>query len=148
MLISTSEKNTLWKAARQSIYFCLLWLYIFFIHSLAYQYNADAFHEFGMVENLQLATLFISGLSFAIQAIGNKSYRQILLLLASLCFLACCRELDSFFDHHLPFISWRLGFIFPLLACVYAYINFRQTLSQLLNFLQTPTFYMMCSAVP
>lgn len=140
-------KKVYLSALRQFCYFAGIFAFVFCIHYLADRFKAETFAEFGVVENMQLGILVISGFIFTIQAIAYKDYRELLFLLASVCFLASCRELDSWFDKRIPLISWRVGFVFPFVALLLAFINRKNIMKQLIPFFGSPAFYMMVSVL-
>ena len=144
---SKKEKTVFLKTFRQTIYFILMFSFVFFIHFIADKYKNNTFEEHSIIENLQLTFLIVSGWIFTLEAIFYKKFRPILFLLASLSFLASCRELDMFFDKSVPFIGWEIGYIFPVSAILYAYKNKKTVRNTLIDFYASPAFYMMCCAM-
>lgn len=116
MFLNENEKETLLLGVRCFIYLALIMCFICFINYLASIYKATTFAENGVVENIQLGLLLTAGISFFIQAIYSKTWRPLMLFLASLCFLASCRELDKTLDELIYGLRWRIGFVFPLIA--------------------------------
>ena len=145
--LSKKEKVVFVKTFRQTLYFVLTFSFIFVIHAIADKYKSKTFDEHSIIENIQLTFLILSGWVFTINGIFNKKYRPVLFLLASLTFLASCRELDMFFDKKVPYIGWEAGFIFPISAMIYAYKNKRTLRNTLIDFYASPSFYMMCCAM-
>jgi hypothetical protein len=144
--LSGEEKNTLFQAIRQFAYFLIIFGFIFFIHFLAHRYHEQTFAENNIVENIQLGLLLSATFCFAVQAAYNEEYAALLWLLASFCGLASFRELDSFIEHYMDCLSWKLGFIFPIVAFAHCVMTptFRAELNK---FLQSPAFHMMCCAL-
>lgn len=147
MTFTKTEQTLLYNALRQFLYFAANFAMIYLIYILAKHFHELTFDEHGIIENIQLALLLISGLIFITQAYKSPEYRIVSLLLASYCLLASCRELDKFFDSVLPVISWKFGFLFPLAALYNAFKNSRKFIKTVLQFTAFPSFYMMCFAV-
>ncbi len=145
--LTKPEKTICFNVVRQFIYLCIIFSFIFFMHFLSAHYHRHTFAEGGVVENLQLTLLLSSGIIFLMQIRLRPEYAPVLWLLASCSFLASCRELDRFFDHNLPIISWKIGFIFPLIAFYKAYRRRWYLKKALLRFFTSPSFYMMCCAM-
>lgn len=147
MLFSKSEKTIVYNVVRQFIYFCAIFGFVFFIHYLAALNHKMTFDENGVVEGIQLGLLISSGMIFLLQLFLRPEYAPVLWLLASCSFLGAARELDKVLDHILPAISWRIGFIFPLIAFYMAW-KYRYCLKKtLIRFFSSPAFYMMCCAM-
>ncbi len=147
MFFSKAEKTIVYNVIRQFVYFCIILGFIFFIHYLSSIYHKETFAENGIVEGIQLGLLISSGLIFLLQLFLRPEYAPVLWLLASCSFLASSRELDKVLDKLLPMISWRIGFIFPLIALYMAW-KYRYCLKKtLVRFFTSPSFYMMCCAM-
>ena len=147
MILSAKEKQTLAQVARQLIYFFLTICFALFLWYLAYYYRGETFTEFGIVENIQLVILLASGWIFVAEAFFLQKDSAILLLLASLCFLGACREVDSFFDAYLPVISWKFGYFFPIIAVINLWRQGEKAIKSLFYFFETPAFNLMCAAL-
>lgn len=145
--LSKKEAAVFVKTFRQSLYFILTFSFIFVVHAIADTYKEKTFDEHSIIENIQLTFLLLSGWIFVVNAAFNKKFRPVLLLLASLSFLAACRELDMFFDKKVQFIGWEIGFIFPVSAIIYAYKHKRTLRNTLIDFYSSPAFHMMCCAM-
>ena len=146
MILTQSEKQMAIVLMRHFIYFCLTIGFIFFIHLLTKIYRNYTFIEFGIVENVQLILLFLSGFIFVLYACLWPTERPLFFTLSSLCFFAVCRELDSFFDKALPMISWKF-FLFPLSAGIYVVCYWRTSRKLLFEFVKTPAFNLMLTAL-
>lgn len=147
MNLTKNEKFIILKTLRLVIYFAILIGAVYGIHFLATFLREDTFVENGVIENIQLSLLALAGIIFSIEAFIFKKYRPIFFLLASLCFLACCRELDEVLDRKFAPISWRIGFIFPVAALINIWLHRKNITKSLLKFLDSPAFYMMFSAM-
>lgn len=147
VILGKKEKTVCYRTFRQILYFTLVFSFVFFIHFLAGIYKAATFEEHGIVENLQLTFLVLSALFFVFEAIFFKKYRSVLFLLASLSIFASFRELDRFFDNLFPIVSWKLGYIFPISAIVYAKIHFKNLRNTLIDFCSSSAFFMMGCAI-
>ncbi len=148
MFFSKQEKIIVFNVVRQFIYFCVVFAFVLFLVYLSSIYHSKTFAEHGIVENIQLGLLLLSGIIFLTQLKLRPEYACVLWLLASCSFLGACRELDMFFEDCLPIISWKIGFIFPLIAFGKAY-QYRYCLKKtLIRFFTSPSFYMMsCSMI-
>ena len=109
--INPTEKKILLKLSRQGFYFTLLIVIILSLWQLSSLYKTRTFSEHGLVENIQLCTLFLSTLIFLYTGFKNSFYRPIVILLASLTTFCFFRELDSVFDVLFPKISWKFAFL-------------------------------------
>ena len=144
---SKAEKTIVYNVMRQFVYFCLIFMFVAMLQVLVELYQGQTFSEGGIVENIQLGLLLSSGFIFLVQLRLRPEYACVLWLLASCSFLAACRELDALFDQIIPVISWRIGFIFPLIA-LYKAFQYRYCLKKtLIRFYTSPSFYMMCCAM-
>ena len=147
MFFSKADKTVIYNAVRQFIYFCILFGFIFFMHYLSSIYRGNTFAEVYVVEDIQLGLLISSGLIFLLQLFLRPEYAPVLWLLASCSFLGAARELDKVLDELLPIISWRIGFIFPLIAFYMAW-HYRNSFKKtLVRFFTSPSFYMMSCAM-
>lgn len=147
MFFSKADKTIIYNAIRQLIYFCIIFGFMFFMHWLSSIYHKKTFAENNIMEMIQLGLLITSGIIFFAQLWLRPEYAPVLWLLASCSFLASARELDKFFDDNLPIISWRIGFIFPLIAFYMAW-RYRSSLKKtLVRFFTSPSFYMMSCAM-
>ena len=147
MIFSPQEKKVLFGAVRQAMYFFLTIGISLLFWKFADIFQRQTFKEFGIIENMQLEFLFASAFLFFLDGLILKKHAALLFFLASLCALASCRELDSFFDLKLPVISWKFGFLFPLSALIYIYKNRKDFRVSFFHFLETPAFNLMCTAV-
>ena len=141
------RRKIFFAAFRQLLYFTVMLGFVFFVHFLSYHFRISTFSEYGIIENIQFGMLVCSGIFFMTEGIYFKNYRELLFLLASFCAVASCREMDNYFDKHLPIISWRIGFIFLLAALFLSYLNRHKLTRQLVSFGTSPAFYMMCMAM-
>lgn len=142
-----AEINAIYGTIRQFLYFLATFAFVLLINIIAKHYKAATFEEHSIIENMQLYILLSAGIVFFVNTLHYPHMRSISFLLASFCFFATCRELDSFFDKLIPIISWKFGYFFPVLAGIFACLTFRNTLKSALQFLTSPSFFMMCCAV-
>lgn len=145
--MSENEKKTIWSGIRSLAYLLLAMCFIGFIQHLASVYKENTFAENNIVENIQLGLLLSSGIIFLVQGICIKNWRPLMFFLASLCFLACCRELDKTLDELIYGLRWRVGFVFPLLAFEYALKQKQTSRQNLFAFLGSSSFYLMFCAL-
>lgn len=147
MSLNENEKISLWLGIRNFIYLLFVMCFIGFVNYLASIYKAETFAENGVVENIQLGLLLASGMCFFLQGMYFKAWRPLMFFLASLCFLASCRELDKTLDELIYGLRWRIGFVFPLIAAEYA-LKYKETARQnLFAFLGSSSFCLMFCAL-
>lgn len=145
--INPSERKIVLKLTRQGFYFTVLLAVVLSLWRLSDYYKTNTFAEYGLVENLQLATLILSTLIFLLSALKDTFYRPVLFLLASLTAFCCIRELDSLFDKILPIISWKFAFLFPVGALCYAGKKRKSLKEPLVRFLDSTAFDLMFTAM-
>ena len=104
------------------------------------------FEEENFAENLQVVFLGGACFFFLLNAFLRKGFRSICLFCASLCALAFCREFDEALDEMLPCISWRIGFLFPAMAGLYAIWRRKMFTTALCSFFKTPCCIMLFQA--
>ena len=120
---------------------------MFLQHAIAAVCKDKTFDENGILENLQLGELLLACALFFCVSFICKNFHNLGVVFASLCAFAACRELDSFFEDHIPLIGWKFAFLFVVLAIGYAMKNWRKTREELLLFFRHPSFPMMCCAM-
>ncbi len=147
MNFNKSELNIIYSTIRQFMYFMATFAFVLLVNVIAKHYKAATFEENGIIENMQLYILLSAGIVFFVNTLHYPHMRSISFLLASFCFFATCRELDSFFDKSVPVISWKFGYFFPLLAGIYGFLTLHSTIKSSLQFLSSQSFFMMCCAV-
>lgn len=147
MFLNENEKMTLRSAIRNFVYLLFIMGFICFINYLASIYKSATFTENGVVENIQLGLLLSAGTCFLLQGLFSKAWRPLMFFLASLCFLASCRELDKTLDELIYGLRWRIGFVFPLIAAEYALKHKETSRQNLFAFLGSSTFYLLLCAL-
>lgn len=147
MMMDANAKSGLYTALRQVCYLGGALVLMFLQWWIAPVFHNETFEESNIVENLQVAFLGTALLFFLVRAYLHKSGRSICLLCASLCALASCRELDETLDELLPIVSWRVGFLFPVLAICYAFLHRNGFCKTLILFCRMPCFTMLFQAV-
>ena len=146
-MMTESEKSTIFSAIRQIFYCAGCFGVTFLQHAIAAVSKEKTFDENGILENLQLGELLLACVLFLCVSFIRKNFHKLGVVFASLCAFAACRELDSFFDEHIPLIGWKIAFLFIILAVGYAMKNWRQTREELLMFFRHPSFPMMCCVI-
>lgn len=147
MKLTPIQKAILFNCLRQGFYFFLCILFALSLRILANYFKEATFQEFGIVENLQLTILALSAVSFSFLAYLSQKFRPLLIAFSSLFLFAICRELDAFFDTHIPFVSWKFCYLFPLLSGLYLFQKRKKLKKILFLFCTSPAFYIMCSAM-
>lgn len=146
-MMTDTEKSTILSAIRQILYCAGCFGVAFLQHAIAAVCKEKTFDENGILENLQLGELLLACALFLCVSFIRKNFHKLGIVFASLCAFAACRELDSFFDDHIPLIGWKFAFLFVVLAIGYAMKNWRKTREELLLFFRHPSFPMMCCAM-
>ena len=146
-MMTDTDKSTIFSTIRQFLYCAGCFGVMFLQHAIAAVCKDKTFDENGILENLQLGELLLACALFLCVSFICKNFHNLGVVFASLCAFAACRELDSFFDDHIPLIGWKFAFLFVVLAIGYAMKNWRQTREELLLFFRHPSFPMMCCAM-
>ena len=146
-MMTDTDKSTIFFTIRQFLYCAGCFGVMFLQHAIAAVCKDKTFDENGILENLQLGELLLACALFFCVSFICKNFHNLGVVFASLCAFAACRELDSFFDDHIPLIGWKFAFLFVVLAIGYAMKNWRQTREELLLFFRHPSFPMMCCAM-
>ena len=141
--ITQEQASKVYVCLRYLIYFALTVGFAYSLHLLAAFYHGKTFVEHGIVENLQIACLWLSTFIFSIQIVLLKKHRALLILFASFCCFASIRELDSFFEIVLPLISWKFACLFPIGAIGYLIYDRKQAVKSIADFIGTPAFSLM-----
>lgn len=141
--ITQEQASKVYVCLRYLIYFALTVGFAYSLHLLAAFYHGKTFVEHGIVENLQIACLWLSTFIFSIQIVLLKKHRALLILFASFCCFASIRELDSFFEIVLPLISWKFACLFPIGAIGYLIYDRKQAAKSITDFIGTPAFSLM-----
>ena len=146
MRLQPEERAALWGGLRQLGYVAACLGVTVMQLVLADITHGDTFKEMHFVENMQFCLLLLSAVVLLAFAGGRRSGHQPLgCLLASLCLLAACREMDMLFDAS-PILSWKIGFAFPLAAMAYALAKGRESLRLVLRFVNKPPCVMFTAA--
>jgi len=124
---------------------CVAFMYA--IKAMATCYGTSLFDENRLLENLQCLTLLAAGGIFLVKSCICRRYSTVMALCSSLAFFAACREMDNVLDKALPIISWRIGFVFVIIAIIHTIRNARDFLPALHDFVATPAFFAMCNVM-
>ena len=144
MRLVLDEKKTVFSLMRYTVYFCILMECVFLMWHFAETFKEITFEEYAIVENLQLILLFLTSVLFLIQSVFKTHYRALSLFLGSLCLMAGCRELDSWFDE-LWIFGWKFALIFPAFSLIYIYYHLNDFRKSLIEFCSSSAFFMMYS---
>lgn len=128
---------------RYCLYTLCVFAYMLFLPHLVKLWGATPFYENGVVEWCQFACLLLAILLLLDSARRHTSQRALVLLLAAPLAFAATRELDNLFDRFLPFLGWKVGGIFLLLAIVYFFLHCRVLWPQILDFSRTAPFALL-----
>lgn len=143
---TSSEKSTLFTLCRHALYIGLQLAIVFLLWQLGHHYHEELIEEYGLLENIQLGVLVFTCALLLAEAARCERYRAVLFSLAMLLAAASVRELDAFFDDHLPVISWKFCWIFPLLGATVLYRQVKRDRAPLFEFLNSSSFSIMLMA--
>ena len=147
MRLSSEEKNTLWNVGRWSTYFAILMFSVFGLWYFAAKFKTETFEEYGIIENIQLSLLFLTSISFFLQAFKKAPTRPLCVLFSALCLAAFCRELDAWFDDLWP-LGWQFALLFPVIALGYVAFHLKDFRKSVVDFCCSPAFFLMyCAAI-
>ena len=144
---TNKEKNIFSCTLRIGFYFILTIGFAYLLRFIASIYQENTFIEFGIVENLQLSLLVFCAFVFLFQSVLFKQQKALLWFFAALCGFALIRELDSFFEKNIPFISWKFCYLLPFIAGLNLIKNRKKLKKNIFSFCSTPAFSLMCTAM-
>ena len=147
MMMTGTEKSTVFTAIRQLLYCAGCFGVTFLQYTIAAACKEKTFDENGILENFQLGELLLACALFLIVSLRRKDLHKLGIVFASLCAFAACRELDALFDDCIPIIGWKFAFLFIAAATVYAFINWKRTREEIFCFLRSSAFPMMCFVI-
>lgn len=140
------KKEDIAPAIRHFLYLVGAFGLSFFQHFMAEIFHEATYADGAIIENLQIVFLVISLLVFLYVGFKFLKYQCISLVLSSLCAFAVCREMDNWFDEVLPCVSWRIGFVFLLLAGYFVKKHWKKFLLEIVSFIRTTPFSMLCDS--
>lgn len=143
---SDSEKNTLFFLCRHAAYIVLQLAVVFGLWGLGKVFKGELIEEYGILENIQLGVLALTSAVLLGEAACHARYRAILFSLAMCTTAAFVRELDAFFDTHLPVVSWKFCFAFPVLGLAALWQQVRADRAPLFEFFRSSSFGIMLMA--
>ena len=141
-----TPRQMLFAQLRKLGYVAVLCICVLVLWLLAGIYTTEFVAEHSLLENIQLAVMLLTSISFGIQATLNKIHRPTLLLLTALAAAACVRELDAYFDAILPIISWKFCWAFPIAALIYNLRHLPEARESMISFLRSNSFNMLVTA--
>lgn len=144
--LNADEKRTLFSLLRHAIYIVLQLLAVFALWGLGAIYKEGLIEEYGILENLQTGVLALTTAVLLGEAARHEHYRAILFALAMCTTAALIREQDAFLDEHLPIISWKFCFIFPLMGLAALWRQVRTDRAPLFEFFRSGSFGIMLMA--
>lgn len=140
------EKQTLFRLCRHVLYIAVQMGVVFTMWGLGAVYRQDLIEEYGVLENLQLLVLGVTAAILLGEAARHTRYRAILFALAMCIIAAFVREQDAFFDEHLPVISWKFCFLFPILGAAVLWKQICRDREPLFDFFRSSSFGIMLMA--
>lgn len=144
--MTPKERCTLLRLCRHVAYIAVQLAVVLALWGLGAVYKETLIEEYGVLENLQLVVLGITSAVLLGEAARHARYRAILFLSAMCLIAACIRELDAFFDAHLPVISWKFCFLFPILGLAALWKQIRRDRAPLFEFFRSSAFGLMLMA--
>jgi len=146
-VLNTQEKETCVFLGRQFIYFLFLMICAVGLWYGAKIQHSALFEEYELVENLEVFLMLFTAFIFGIWAVLFPKQRTLSFFLTMLPLAAAGRELDAFFDNLIPVIGWKFIWFFPLIGLIYALFHFQDFRKSLIKFINSPSFYLMLSAM-
>lgn len=143
---SPSEKSTLSALVRHAVYIGLQLLVVFGMWGLGSIFKEGLIEEYGILENVQSGVLLLTAVILLGEAARHARYRAILFSLAMCVTAALIREQDTFLDTHLPVISWKFCFIFPIMGLAALWRQVRRDREPLFEFFRSSSFGVMLMA--
>ncbi len=121
--------------------------YTFFIFTLTallpymFQHTGiSLFKEGGVIEWLQFSMLACTSIIFLAGSTVLTRYSHFLISISALVAFAAVRELDMVLDNLLPFVGWKIGFLFMVFAIGFAVINRKMVVQQVAVFIYLRAF--------
>jgi hypothetical protein len=124
---------------------CTLVIFIFtkFLSLLSRYDPNEFFQENGPIEWAQFCLLFGASVVFVVGSSVLTVFREICVLLASITAFAALRELDWLLDEVIPWIGWKIGFVFALYTMDLIYKNRYKFKWQIAQFLSSRSFVVL-----
>lgn len=144
--LTASEKHTLFALCRHTAYIAIQLLIVFALWGLGHLFKEGLIEEYGILENIQSVVLLLTSVVLLGEAARHERYRTILFSLAMCTTAALIREQDAFLDEHLPVISWKFCFIFPILGLAALWRQVRTDRAPLFDFFRSGSFGIMLMA--
>lgn len=144
--LTASEKHTLFTLCRHAAYIGIQLLVVFTLWRLGSIFKEGLIEEYGILENMQTVVLALSSAVLLGEAARHERYRAILFSMAMCTTAALIREQDAFLDEHLPIISWKFCFIFPIMGLAALWRQIRTDRAPLFDFFRSGSFGIMLMA--
>ncbi|MCQ2364565.1 MAG: hypothetical protein MJ051_03310 [Akkermansia sp.] len=144
--LTASEKHTLFTLCRHAVYIGIQLLVVFALWGMGSAFKEGLIEEYGVLENLQSGVLLLTSVILLGEAARHERYRAILFSLAMCTTAALIREQDAFLDEHLPIISWKFCFIFPIMGLAALWRQIRTDRAPLFDFFRSGSFGIMLMA--
>lgn len=144
--LTSAEKYTIFTLCRHAAYIGIQLLVVFALWGLGAIYREGLIEEYGILENIQSGVLLLTSVILLGEAARHKQYRAILFSLAMCTTAALIREQDAFLDEHLPVISWKFCFLFPIMGLAALWRQVRTDRAPLFEFFRSGSFGIMLMA--
>lgn len=144
--LDATEKYTIFTLCRHAAYIILQLLVVFSLWGLGATFRDGLIEEYGILENLQSGVLLLTSIILLGEAARHERYRAILFALAMCTTAALVREQDAYLEIHLPVISWKFCFLFPILGLAALWCQVRTDRTPLFDFFRSGSFGIMLMA--
>lgn len=144
--LSATEKHTIFSLCRHAAYIGIQLAVVFGLWGLGRIFKEGLIEEYGILENIQSGVLLLTTVILLGEAARHARYRAILFSLAMCTTAALIREQDAYLDIHLPVISWKFCFLFPILGLAALWRQVRRDRAPLFDFFRSGAFGIMLMA--
>lgn len=144
--LSSTEKHTIFSLCRHAAYIGIQLAVVFGLWGLGRIFKESLIEEYGILENIQSGVLLLTTVILLGEAARHARYRAILFALAMCTTAALIREQDAYLDIHLPVISWKFCFLFPIMGLAALWRQVCTDRAPLFTFFRSGAFGIMLMA--
>lgn len=98
-------------AARFFLYTVVVFAFMLSLNPLLIFWGRNLFVEYGLLQWFQFSILLGTGVLILVAGRKHPEFRELLIFLACLYFLAAIREQDDLLDKTVPVVGWKIGFL-------------------------------------
>ena len=128
---------------RLLVYTILILLFAAALPWMARVEDAAAFRENGLVEWLQLGLLVSIASIFARESRFSYRLHRAYIVLACLAAFAAVREMNGFLDLLVPFVGWKIAYVFIIYAALIYHWNRRFVSRQMRELVESNGFFLL-----